>query len=88
MEAKTILITGANGEIGHGLISHFSEKENIKVVALDLNTLDDSTRAKCYKAYTGDVLDNRFLDSLSTATISTAFTILPHFSRLAPNASL
>ncbi|MGO9482739.1 MAG: NAD-dependent epimerase/dehydratase family protein [Candidatus Kryptoniota bacterium] len=66
MEAKTILITGANGEIGHGLISHFSEKENIKVVALDLNTLDDSTRAKCYKAYTGDVLDNRFLDSLST----------------------
>jgi nucleoside-diphosphate-sugar epimerase len=66
METKTILITGANGEIGHGLISHFAESENVKVVALDLNTLDDATRAKCYKTYTGDILDDRFLDSLST----------------------
>ncbi len=66
METKTILITGANGEIGHGLISHFAENENVKVVALDLNTLDDATRAKCYKTYTGDILDDRFLDSLST----------------------
>jgi len=66
MEYKTILITGANGEIGHGLVSYFCEKEDFRVVALDLNTLDDTTRAKCYKTYTGDILDNRFLDSLST----------------------
>ncbi|MFZ1081861.1 MAG: NAD-dependent epimerase/dehydratase family protein [Candidatus Kryptoniota bacterium] len=66
METKTILITGANGEIGHGLISHFAERENVRVVTLDLNTVDDATRARCYKTYTGDILDNRFLDSLST----------------------
>jgi nucleoside-diphosphate-sugar epimerase len=63
---NTILITGANGEIGHGLISYFAEREGVRVVALDLNSLDDSTRSKCYRAYTGDILDGRFLDSMST----------------------
>ncbi|HEY9165646.1 MAG TPA: NAD-dependent epimerase/dehydratase family protein [Candidatus Kryptonia bacterium] len=66
MENKTILITGANGEIGHGLISHFAEHDGMRVVAMDLNTLDEETRKKCFKAYTGDILDNRFVDSLST----------------------
>lgn len=65
-EMETILITGANGEIGHGLISYFAEREDIRVVALDLNSLDDSTRSKCYKTYTGDILDGRFLDSMAT----------------------
>jgi len=66
MDTKTVLITGANGEIGHGLISHFAERDGVRVVAMDLNTLDEDTRKKCYKTYTGDILDNRFLDSLST----------------------
>ncbi len=67
MEVKTILITGANGEIGHGLVTHFAEHDGIKVVGVDLNTLDEATRVKCYRTYTGDILDNRFLESLSTA---------------------
>ncbi len=66
METKTILITGANGEIGHGLISHFAEHDGVKVVGVDLNPLDDATRSKCFKSFTGDILDKRFLDSLST----------------------
>lgn len=66
MGTKTILITGANGEIGHGLISHFAEHDGVKVVGVDLNPLDDATRAKCFKSFTGDILDKRFLDSLST----------------------
>jgi len=79
METKTILITGANGEIGHGLISHFAEHNGIRVVALDLNTLDDGTRSKCYKTYTGDILDSRFLDSLSTAH---DFDVIYHLAAL------
>ncbi len=79
METKTILITGANGEIGHGLISHFAEHDGMRVVALDLNTLDDATRAKCYKTYTGDILDNRFLDSLSTGH---DFDVIYHLAAL------
>ncbi|MCL4540063.1 MAG: NAD-dependent epimerase/dehydratase family protein [Bacteroidetes bacterium] len=66
MSSKTILITGANGEIGHGLISHFADYDGVKVISLDLNPLDDATRAKCYRMYTGDILDNRFIESLST----------------------
>lgn len=79
MEAKTILITGANGEIGHGLISHFAEHDGVRVVALDLNTLDDVARSKCYKTYTGDILDNRFLDSLSTGH---DFDVIYHLAAL------
>ncbi len=79
METKTILITGANGEIGHGLISHFAEHDGVRVVALDLNTLDDVTRSKCYKSYTGDILDNRFLDSLSTGH---DFDVIYHLAAL------
>ena len=79
METKTILITGANGEIGHGLISHFAEHDGVRVVALDLNTLDDETRAKCYKTYTGDILDNRFLESLSTGH---DFDVIYHLAAL------
>lgn len=79
METKTILITGANGEIGHGLISHFAEHDGVRVVALDLNTLDDAARAKCYKTYTGDILDNRFLDSLSTGH---DFDVIYHLAAL------
>jgi nucleoside-diphosphate-sugar epimerase len=66
MGSKTILITGANGEIGHGLISHFAEYDGVKVIALDLNPLDETTRAKCHRMYTGDILDSRFIESLST----------------------
>ena len=66
METKTILITGANGEIGHGLISHFAEHDGVKVVGVDLNPLDNATCSKCFKSFTGDILDKRFLDSLST----------------------
>ncbi len=79
MGEKTILITGANGEIGHGLISHFAEHDGIKVVALDLNTLDEETRSKCYKTYTGDILDNRFLESLSTGH---DFDVIYHLAAL------
>ena len=79
MGEKTILITGANGEIGHGLISHFAEHDGIKVVALDLNTIDEETRSKCYKTYTGDILDNRFLESLSTGH---DFDVIYHLAAL------
>ena len=35
MREDVVLITGANGEIGHGLINHLFT-ENIKIVALDV----------------------------------------------------
>ena len=67
MANKTILITGANGEIGHALISHLAERPGMRIVALDMHTLNDAQRAKCYRAVTGDILDIALLESLSAA---------------------
>ena len=37
MLKKTILITGANGEIGQSLIKSFYDNPNYKIIALDLS---------------------------------------------------
>ena len=63
---KTVLITGANGEIGHGLIAHMAASGDVKIVALDLHPIDDSIRARCHQTVTGDILDTGVLESLST----------------------
>ncbi len=62
---KTILITGANGEIGHGLISRLAEQGDVRIIALDLHELDTSLKSKVYRAVTGDILDTALLESLS-----------------------
>jgi threonine 3-dehydrogenase len=62
---KTILITGANGEIGHGLISRLAEHSDVRIIALDLHELDPSLKPKVYRAVTGDILDTALLESLS-----------------------
>ena len=38
--STTVFITGADGEIGHGLIQHLSDQDNIKIIALDLHPFD------------------------------------------------
>lgn len=64
---KTVLITGANGEIGHGLIDHLAEVADTDIVAMDLRPLDEPLRRKCSSAVVGDILDVNILESLSTA---------------------
>jgi len=62
---KTILITGANGEIGHGLISRLAEHSDVRIIALDLHELDETLKPKVYRAIAGDILDTALLESLS-----------------------
>lgn len=76
---KTVLVTGANGEIGHGLISLLADRAQIRVVALDLHALDDTIRARCYRAIAGDILDTALLESLSAAH---DFDIIYHLAAL------
>ncbi|MFH0981531.1 MAG: NAD-dependent epimerase/dehydratase family protein [Planctomycetota bacterium] len=64
MRKPVILITGANGEIGHGLIEHFSGRGEHGVVALDLKPLDESLRSHCVAAIEGDILDENLLARL------------------------
>lgn len=60
MREEAVLITGANGEIGHGLIDHLSEI-GCTIVALDLNPLDPTLESSVNYSYQGDILDKELL---------------------------
>lgn len=64
MRKEVILITGANGEIGHGLISYFNQQGNTPIVALDVQPLDESIRSGCMRFIQGDILDVNLLGRL------------------------
>jgi threonine 3-dehydrogenase len=64
MRDKVILITGANGEIGHGLITKIGQAKRAKIVALDLKPLDDNLTSYCERFIQGDILDNMLLGRL------------------------
>lgn len=67
MDKNTILVTGANGEIGHGLIEHLAKSDGVQIVAIDMNPIDKTIKAKCHKTIVGDILDSALLETLSTA---------------------
>lgn len=61
MRKEVVLITGANGEIGHGLITHLGSKGEFSIVALDVTPLDESLKPYCEKFIQGDILDGMLL---------------------------
>lgn len=61
MRKEVILITGANGEIGHGLIDYLAEKNNANIIALDVTPLDDELKGKVTRFIQGDILDQMLL---------------------------
>ena len=65
MRKPATLITGANGEMGHGLISalHYINKSNI--VAMDLNALDSSISKYCSEQIVGNILDEDLIEQLN-----------------------
>lgn len=65
MRQKIILITGANGEVGHGLIRQLAETPGMPpVVVLDIRGLDESMRPFVYETKIGDILDTAMLETL------------------------
>ncbi len=66
MAKHTILVTGANGEIGHGLIQHLSDTDGVQIVAVDMNPIDKEIKKRCFKVKVGDILDSALLETLST----------------------
>ena len=65
MRQKIILITGANGEVGHGLIRHMAEVGGMPpVVVLDIRGLDEAIRPMVYETKVGDILDTAMLETL------------------------
>jgi threonine 3-dehydrogenase len=60
-----ILITGANGEVGHGLIKYLAEQVPVpQIVAFDLKPLDAALRPLVKHSLTGDILDTDLLETL------------------------
>ena len=59
-----MLITGANGEIGHGLIDRLAEQRERAVVTIDVTRLDDSIARKVDREVTGSILDHALLERL------------------------
>lgn len=64
MRKEVILITGANGEIGHSLITYLAEKKDAYVIALDVQPLDESLMGKVERFILGDILDTMLLGRL------------------------
>lgn len=59
-----VFITGAGGEVGHGLISSFCNEGRPDIVATDLRELDSELRNKCAATYLADVCDRDALDRI------------------------
>jgi nucleoside-diphosphate-sugar epimerase len=64
MRKEVVLITGANGEIGHGLINQLGDENRCRILALDLKPLDDCLMEKCERFIQGDILDKMLLGRL------------------------
>ncbi len=67
MAPRTLLITGASGEIGHGLITRLAEQGRDRILALDLHAPEDGLRSRCYRFLTGDIADTALLENLAAA---------------------
>jgi nucleoside-diphosphate-sugar epimerase len=68
------LITGAGGEIGHGLIARLSERDNHAIVALDVTPLEPALAKLVSREITGSILDKSLLERvLAEFEIDTVF---------------
>lgn len=63
MRKPVVLITGANGEMGHALIRSLAAVDQ-EILALDVRPLDDELAALCRSSIVGDVLDEALLQRL------------------------
>lgn len=62
-----IIVTGAGGEMGHGLLSRLApiaRATGRQVVALDVRELDESSRPFVSHTFVGDICDRSLLDRL------------------------
>lgn len=57
-----MLITGAGGEIGHGLIERLAQQNDRAVVTLDVSPLDAAIASRVDREITGSILDRGLLE--------------------------
>ena len=64
MRKTSVLITGAGGEIGHGLIERLAREGTRRIVTLDLQPLEGPMRALVHREFTGSILDQALLERI------------------------
>src|SRR3954454_15066984 len=64
MRKPVIFITGANGEIGHGLITRMGTGGTRSIVTLDLAPLDASLKGLVQREFIGSILDAGLLERI------------------------
>ena len=64
LRKPVVLITGASGEIGHGLVSRLGRDPDRAIVTLDLNPLAPELVPLIRQQYVGSILDAQLLDRM------------------------
>ncbi|MGD9692871.1 MAG: NAD-dependent epimerase/dehydratase family protein [Phycisphaerales bacterium] len=86
-----VLITGASGEMGHGLIHALHSRGRRDILALDIREVDPELRPYCRESLVGDITDTALLERLlATYEIDAVFhlaALLSTRSEYAPEAA-
>src|SRR5437764_1338367 len=64
MRKSVVLITGASGEIGHGLITRLAQDDGRAIIILDLNPLATELVPLVRQQVVGSILDTQLLDRI------------------------
>lgn len=64
MRKPVVLVTGASGEIGHGLIESLAQGGDHAIISLDLRALDPGPARLVEQQYTGSILDLSLLERI------------------------
>ena len=59
-----VLITGAGGEIGHGLIDHLAKEGKQPIITLDVNALEPRLARNVQRVFTGSIMDKSLLERM------------------------
>jgi nucleoside-diphosphate-sugar epimerase len=63
MRKPVVLITGAGGEIGHGLVTRLAPP-GVSIITIDVNPLDASLAPRVTREFTGSITDVGLLDRI------------------------
>ena len=66
MRKPVVLITGASGEIGHGLIERLADDGSRGIVTLDVTPLDPSLGRRVQRELVGSILDRAQIERIHT----------------------
>jgi threonine 3-dehydrogenase len=64
MRKHVTLITGAGGEIGHGLIERLTADRDTAIITIDLKALEHKLAAKVEHEYQGSILETHLLERI------------------------